>query len=72
LIPAIFDMSAYWFTDHGCWGYRIRRDTMVKSAIWVLATQAEDSRYFTFGFVADSQDVVRLIPSIPSSWLSVW
>ncbi len=56
LILAIFDMSAYWFTYSWLPGYlhQERQFSMVKSAIWVLVTQAGGFLgYFTFGFVAD-------------------
>ena len=57
LILAIFDMSAYWFTYSWLPGYlhQERQFSMVKSAIWVLVTQAGGFLgYFTFGYVADS------------------
>jgi MFS family permease len=57
LVLAIFDMSAYWFTYSWLPGYlhQERQFSMVKSAIWVLVTQAGGFLgYFTFGFVADS------------------
>jgi MFS family permease len=57
LILAIFDMSAYWFTYSWLPGYlhQERQFSMVKSALWVLVTQAGGFLgYFTFGFVADS------------------
>ncbi len=57
LILAIFDMSAYWFTYSWLPGYlhQERQFSMVKSAVWVLVTQAGGFLgYFTFGFVADS------------------
>ena len=56
LVLAIFDMSAYWFTYSWLPGYlhQERQFSMVKSAIWVLVTQAGGFLgYFTFGFVAD-------------------
>jgi MFS family permease len=56
LILAIFDMSAYWFTYSWLPGYlhQERQFSMVKSAVWVLVTQAGGFLgYFTFGFVAD-------------------
>ncbi|MCC6395511.1 MAG: MFS transporter [Bacteroidetes bacterium] len=57
LVLAIFDMSAYWFTYSWLPGYlhEERQFSMVKSAVWVLVTQAGGFiGYFTFGFVADS------------------
>ncbi len=57
LVLAVFDMSAYWFTYSWLPGYlqQERQFSMVKSAIWVLVTQAGGFLgYFTFGFVADS------------------
>jgi MFS family permease len=57
LVLAIFDMSAYWFTYSWLPGYlhQERQFSMVKSAVWVLVTQAGGFLgYFTFGFVADS------------------
>jgi MFS family permease len=57
LVLAIFDMSAYWFTYSWLPGYlhEERHFSMVKSAIWVLVTQAGGFfGYFTFGFAADS------------------
>jgi len=57
LILAIFDMSAYWFTYSWLPGYlhEERHFSMVKSALWVLVTQAGGFLgYFTFGFAADS------------------
>lgn len=57
LILAVFDMSAYWFTYSWLPGYlhQEREFSMVKSALWVLVTQAGGFLgYFTFGFVADS------------------
>jgi MFS family permease len=57
LILAIFDMSAYWFTYSWLPGYlhEERHFSMVKSAVWVLVTQAGGFLgYFTFGFAADS------------------
>jgi MFS family permease len=57
LILAIFDMSAYWFTYSWLPGYlhQERQFSMVKSALWILVTQAGGFLgYFTFGFVADS------------------
>jgi MFS family permease len=57
LILAIFDMSSYWFTYSWLPGYlhQERQFSMVKSALWILVTQAGGFLgYFTFGFVADS------------------
>lgn len=57
LVLALFDMSAYWFTYSWLPGYlhQERQFSMVKSALWVLVTQAGGFLgYFTFGFVADS------------------
>jgi MFS family permease len=57
LVLAIFDMSAYWFTYSWLPGYlhEERHLSMVKSALWVLVTQAGGFLgYFTFGFAADS------------------
>jgi MFS family permease len=56
LVLAIFDMSAYWFTYSWLPGYlhQERHFSLVKSALWVLVTQAGGFLgYFTFGFVAD-------------------
>jgi MFS family permease len=56
LILAIFDMSAYWFTYSWLPGYlhQQRQFTLVKSAIWMLITQAGGLLgYLTFGFIAD-------------------
>lgn len=56
LILAIFDMSAYWFTYSWLPAYlhEERHFSMVKSALWMLITQAGGFLgYFTFGFVAD-------------------
>jgi len=56
LVLAIFDMSAYWFTYSWLPGYlhQERHFSIVKSALWVLVTQAGGFLgYFTFGFVAD-------------------
>jgi MFS family permease len=56
LVLAIFDMSAYWFTYTWLPSYlnQQRQFSMVKSAAWVLVTQAGGLiGYFTFGFVAD-------------------
>ena len=57
LVLALFDMSAYWFTYSWLPGYlhQERHFSMVKSALWVLVTQAGGFLgYFTFGFVADA------------------
>jgi MFS family permease len=57
LVLALFDMSAYWFTYSWLPGYlhQERQFSMVKSALWVLVTQAGGFLgYFTFGFVADA------------------
>jgi MFS family permease len=57
LVLAVFDMSAYWFTYSWLPGYlhEERHFSMVKSAVWVLVTQAGGFLgYFTFGFAADS------------------
>jgi MFS family permease len=56
LVLAIFDMSAYWFTYSWLPGYlhQERHFSLVKSAIWILVTQAGGFLgYMTFGFVAD-------------------
>lgn len=56
LILAIFDMSAYWFTYSWLPGYlqQQRGLTIVKSAQWLLITQAGGFLgYLTFGFIAD-------------------
>jgi MFS family permease len=56
LILAIFDMSAYWFTYSWLPGYlhMERHFPLVKSAVWMLITQAGGLLgYLTFGFVAD-------------------
>jgi len=56
LILAVFDMSAYWFTYSWMPGYlnQQRHFTLVKSAAWMLVTQAGGlCGYLTFGFVAD-------------------
>jgi MFS family permease len=55
-ILAIFDMSAYWFTYSWLPGYlhQQRHFTLVKSAEWILVTQAGGLLgYLTFGFIAD-------------------
>jgi MFS family permease len=57
LVLALFDMSAYWFTYSWLPGYlhQERQFSLVKSALWVLVTQAGGFLgYFTFGFVADA------------------
>jgi MFS family permease len=57
LILAIFDMSAYWFTYSWLPGYlhQQRQFSLVKSAVWMLVTQAGGLMgYISFGFVADS------------------
>ena len=57
LILAIFDMSAYWFTYSWLPGYlhQQRQFSLVKSAGWMLITQAGGLLgYISFGFVADS------------------
>ena len=56
LILAIFDMSAYWFTYTWLPAYlqQQRQFSIVKSASWMLVTQAGGLLgYFTFGFFAD-------------------
>jgi MFS family permease len=56
LILAIFDMSAYWFTYSWLPGYlhQQREFSLVKSAVWMLVTQAGGVLgYLTFGFAAD-------------------
>ena len=56
LVLALFDMSAYWFTYSWLPGYlhEERHFSMVKSAVWVLVTQAGGFLgYFSFGFAAD-------------------
>jgi len=56
LILAIFDMSAYWFTYSWLPGYlhQQRHFPMVKSAVWMLVTQAGGLLgYLSFGFTAD-------------------
>ncbi len=56
LVLAVFDMSAYWFTYTWLPAYlhQQRHFTMVKSAVWMLVTQAGGLiGYFTFGFIAD-------------------
>jgi MFS family permease len=56
LILAIFDMSAYWFTYSWLPGYlhQQREFSLVKSALWMLVTQAGGVLgYLSFGYVAD-------------------
>jgi MFS family permease len=56
LILAIFDMSAYWFTYSWLPGYlhQQREFSLVKSALWMLVTQAGGVfGYLSFGYVAD-------------------
>lgn len=56
LILAVFDMSAYWFTYSWLPGYlhQQREFSLVKSAGWMLVTQAGGLMgYLSFGFVAD-------------------
>jgi len=56
LILAVLDMSAYWFTYSWLPGYlhQQRQFSIVKSASWMLVTQAGGVLgYLTFGFVAD-------------------
>lgn len=56
LILAVFDMSAYWFTYSWLPGYlhQQREFSLVKSAAWMLVTQAGGVLgYLTFGFAAD-------------------
>ncbi len=56
LVLAIFDMSAYWFTYTWLPAYlhQQRQFSIVKSAEWMLITQAGGLLgYFTFGFIAD-------------------
>lgn len=56
LILALFDMSAYWFTYSWLPGYlhQERQFTLVKSAVWMLVTQAGGLLgYISFGFAAD-------------------
>jgi MFS family permease len=56
LILAVFDMSAYWFTYSWLPGYlhQQREFSLVKSAVWMLVTQAGGVLgYLTFGFFAD-------------------
>ncbi len=56
LILAVFDMSAYWFTYSWLPGYlhQQREFSLVKSAAWMLVTQAGGVLgYLSFGFTAD-------------------
>jgi MFS family permease len=56
LILAVFDMSAYWFTYSWLPGYlhQQREFSLVKSALWMLVTQAGGVLgYLSFGYVAD-------------------
>jgi MFS family permease len=56
LILAVFDMSAYWFTYSWLPGYlhQQREFSLVKSALWMLITQAGGVLgYLSFGFAAD-------------------
>jgi MFS family permease len=56
LVLAVFDMSAYWFTYSWLPGYlhQQREFSLVKSAAWMLVTQAGGVLgYLTFGLVAD-------------------
>ena len=56
LILAIFDMSAYWFTYSWLPGYlhQQREFSLVKSASWMLITQAGGVLgYLSFGYMAD-------------------
>ena len=56
LVLAVFDMSAYWFTYSWLPGYlhQQREFSLVKSAVWMLVTQAGGVLgYLTFGFFAD-------------------
>ncbi len=56
LILAVFDMSAYWFTYSWLPGYlhQQREFSLVKSALWMLVTQAGGVfGYLSFGYVAD-------------------
>jgi MFS family permease len=56
LVLAVFDMSAYWFTYTWLPAYlhQQRQFTIVKSASWMLITQAGGLLgYFSFGFFAD-------------------
>ncbi len=56
LVLTVFDMSAYWFTYSWLPGYlnQERHFSMVRSAIWLIVTQAGGFfGYLTFGFFAD-------------------
>jgi MFS family permease len=56
LVLAVFDMSAYWFTYSWLPGYlhQQREFSLVKSASWMLVTQAGGVLgYLSFGFTAD-------------------
>jgi MFS family permease len=56
LILAVLDMSAYWFTYSWLPGYlhQQREFSLVKSALWMLVTQAGGVLgYLSFGFAAD-------------------
>jgi len=56
LILAVFNMSAYWFTYTWLPAYlhQQRQFTIIKSAAWMLVTQAGGLLgYFSFGFFAD-------------------
>jgi MFS family permease len=56
LVLALFDMSAYWFTYSWLPGYlqEQRHFSLVKSAVWMLVTQAGSVLgYLSFGFAAD-------------------
>jgi MFS family permease len=56
LVLAIFDMSAYWFTYSWLPGYlhQQREFSLVKSAAWMLVTQAGGVLgYLSFGYAAD-------------------
>ena len=56
LVLAVFDMSAYWFTYSWLPGYlqQQRQFSLVKSALWMLVTQAGGVLgYLSFGYAAD-------------------
>ncbi len=56
LLLAVFDMSAYWFTYSWLPGYlhQQREFSLVKSAVWMLVTQAGGVLgYLSFGYAAD-------------------
>ncbi|HTY36327.1 MAG TPA: MFS transporter [Bacteroidota bacterium] len=56
LVLAVFDMSAYWFTYSWLPGYlhQQRQFSLVKSATWMLVTQAGGVLgYLSFGYMAD-------------------